>query len=65
MRNRRELSFIAMHSLIRISQILKAGVAKNPVSELMNGVQYIFLGESYFQGEILLYNHFLVGKSTI
>ena len=27
-----------MHSLIRISWILKAGVAKNPVSELMSGV---------------------------
>ena len=37
MRNRRKLGFITMHSLIRISKILKAGVAKNPVSELMNG----------------------------
>ena len=27
-----------MHSLIRISLTLKAGVAENPVSELMNAV---------------------------
>ena len=42
MRNRRKLSFITMHILIRISLILKAGVAKNPVLELMNGV-YLLL----------------------
>ena len=32
-----------MHILIRISLILKAGVAKNPVLELMNGVQKTIL----------------------
>ena len=36
--NRRKLSFITMHILIRISFFLKAGVAKNPVLELINGV---------------------------
>ena len=36
-----------MHILIRISLILKAGVAKNPVLELMNGVYVQLDGERF------------------
>ena len=47
-----------MRSLIQITQILKAGVAKNPVSELMNGVFFFFFFfRTIAHVHIIIYTH--------